>query len=370
MSKMSFIDGVKVSSPCTEDWEKMHGNDRIRFCDHCVTEVKDLSAITRKEAMRIVRAADGNICIRYAKDAATNRMLFADQLINITRRSPGIAAGVMTASIALSTAAYAQEVSNGPAPVTASSTVRPVAPVAVGTPPAGSVTQQPIIDLPVESRVVTMGMMVAMPSERYTNALTIAVSNDDVDQVRDLISKGSDVNGREGSKLTPLFVAVESGNVEMARLLLEYGAKVNARDKNKQTPLMQLDADATPELVDLLLTHGAKVNLTDNEGNTALILAAGIVSSEVLQKLVVAAADINLVNKEKQTALMNAADNDNVENVRILLVAGAKVNLKNSDGDTAWDLTTEKEVEDLLVSYGAEISETENDSDGETVPDN
>src|SRR5436190_304456 len=108
MSKKSFIDSVEVKSPCTEDWEKMHGNDRVRFCDHCAKDVKNLSAVTRKEAMRLVRASGGNLCIRYMQDPVTKRPLFAEQLLQITRRTPSLAAGVMTASMSLSTLTYAQ----------------------------------------------------------------------------------------------------------------------------------------------------------------------------------------------------------------------------------------------------------------------
>src|SRR5260221_14365623 len=109
MSKKSFIDSVEVKSPCTEDWEKMHGNDRFRFCSHCTKHVNNLSEMTRKEAMRFVRASGGGICIRYIKDPVTNRPIFADQLWQITRRAPGLAAGVGNGSIAMSTTAYAQE---------------------------------------------------------------------------------------------------------------------------------------------------------------------------------------------------------------------------------------------------------------------
>src|SRR5437762_6602409 len=103
MSKKSFIDSVEVKSPCTEDWETMHGNDRVRFCDHCAKDVNNISEMTRKQAMRLVRAAGGNLCVRYIHDPVTKRPLFAEQLLQITRRTPGLAAGVMTASVSLST---------------------------------------------------------------------------------------------------------------------------------------------------------------------------------------------------------------------------------------------------------------------------
>jgi hypothetical protein len=64
MSKKSIIDSVRVGEPCSEQWEKMRGNDRVRFCSHCTRDVTNLSAINRKEASRLVLASGGNICIR------------------------------------------------------------------------------------------------------------------------------------------------------------------------------------------------------------------------------------------------------------------------------------------------------------------
>ncbi len=87
----------------------MQGTDKIRLCSHCAKHVNNLSEMTRKQAARLVRASNGNICIRYIADPVTKRPMFAEQLFQITRRRPGIAAGVLSTSIALSTAAYGQE---------------------------------------------------------------------------------------------------------------------------------------------------------------------------------------------------------------------------------------------------------------------
>ncbi|CAN5434176.1 hypothetical protein BH10ACI2_BH10ACI2_09640 [soil metagenome] len=357
MSKKSSVDSVEVKNPCTEDWNKMHGNARVRFCDHCAKDVKNLSAVTRKEAMRLVRALDGNICVRYVKDPATGRPLFASHFSRITRVAPTFASGVMTASIALSTAAYAQqppEKSPNPLPVISSPLEKVERLRADEIKPETTISPRILEDLPISGRTfVTMGLIAIAPQFKYKNELTLAVEGENIEEVRNLVIHGSDVNGKESDKITPLFIAVESGNLEIVRLLLDFGAKTNARDSNKQTPLMRLDEDASPELVNLLITNGSKVDLIDKEGNTALILAAGEVKPEVLGALIEAGADVNLANKDGWTALMNAADNDDLETVKSLLLAGAKVNAKNKDGETALDQASDEKVEELLVRYGA-----------------
>ena len=450
MSKKSFIDSVEVKSPCTENWDKMHGNDRVRFCSHCTKDVKNLSAVTRKEAMRIVRASNGGICIRYVRDTVTNRPLFADQLLQITRRAPGLAAGVMTASLSLSAMTYAQSESSTSMPAQAivrtdekkssdavnsneknktaetspsskisgtivdpNGAVIPNAKVTIFSVTASKTAmtttdregvftfeklapgtyrvetesygfmrsvvnevivtdaQETIADaslsiglavtvdvvLNVANEVTSLGGVMA--SVDYSSPLAKAVANEDIEQVRDLIIKGANVNGKDENygKITPLFIAIENGNVEITRLLLDFGAKINARDGSKQTPLMRLDDDATPELVELLLAHDVKVNLTDKEGNTALVIVAGSVKPAVLSALIDAGADVNLGNNEGQTALMNAANRDMLESVRLLLQAGAEVNAKNADGETALDLASDEEIGNLLNSYGAVVKE-------------
>src|SRR4051812_9875288 len=102
MSKKTLVDSVNVASPCSEDWEQMQGDQKIRFCSHCSKSVNNLTAISRKEALRLVRSAGGDVCIRYIPDPTTGRPLFAEQFVRPTRQRPGFLAGVMSASLTLS----------------------------------------------------------------------------------------------------------------------------------------------------------------------------------------------------------------------------------------------------------------------------
>src|SRR6185503_3165029 len=108
MKKKRHIQTARVENPCIQEWSEMIGNDQVRFCTHCAKSVNNLSAMTRKDAMRLVRQSNGQLCIRYIKHPEKNAPVFADQLIQISRRVPRVAAGVMSASLSLSTLAYAQ----------------------------------------------------------------------------------------------------------------------------------------------------------------------------------------------------------------------------------------------------------------------
>src|SRR5438093_1429132 len=109
MSKKSVLDAMRVSSPCNENWDEMTGNDRVRFCSHCAKDVNDISTMTPKEAVRLVRSSGGQICIRYKFDPVTKVPIFAKPLHHIGRRLPAMASGAMAASIAFSSAAMSQD---------------------------------------------------------------------------------------------------------------------------------------------------------------------------------------------------------------------------------------------------------------------
>ncbi|MDX1944954.1 MAG: hypothetical protein SFU86_06070, partial [Pirellulaceae bacterium] len=66
MNKSPFpLDLINVASPCPADWEKMTGDDRVRFCSQCNLHVYNLSDMPRAEAEAFVNQAEGRTCVRY-----------------------------------------------------------------------------------------------------------------------------------------------------------------------------------------------------------------------------------------------------------------------------------------------------------------
>lgn len=445
MSKRRNAVTVKVTSPCNEDWNAMIGDDLMRFCSHCAKHVNDISRLRRKDALRLVKRSQGNVCVRYAVDPRTGGPVFADSLYQITRRAPALAAGVVGASLGLTTAAYAQ----GNARVTArdaertetaapSSAAKPDAapeqksvgriigtvfdPVGAVVPgvsisvrntntnamttvstgedgtfafdrlPAGrySLTtkklpgfeERSIRVLEVYDGGETLEMITLEPEVRqimgavafsrevvYRNPLMLAVENEEIEEVLALLGGGASPNEAESDGRTPIFAAVESAEIEIVRALITFGADLNYRDEKKRTPIMVLDDEASVELVDLLLGSGAKIDASDEDERTVLMWAAENATAEVVKLFIEAKADVNARDKKGWTALMLAAYEDDIEKVRALLLAGAEVNAKNEDGETAWDQTTDEEVEALLVSFGAIVDDDDVDDAEETDDD-
>lgn len=56
---------VRVAAPCRADWERMRGNERVRFCGECSMNVYNLSNMTKKDAEALITRAEGRLCVRY-----------------------------------------------------------------------------------------------------------------------------------------------------------------------------------------------------------------------------------------------------------------------------------------------------------------
>jgi hypothetical protein len=70
MSKYtSPLDGVRVAAPCPADWEKMVGDERVRYCGSCSLHVYNLSGMTKREAEVLVTSTEGRLCVRYYRRA-------------------------------------------------------------------------------------------------------------------------------------------------------------------------------------------------------------------------------------------------------------------------------------------------------------
>ncbi len=58
---------IPIPNPCDAAWDEMHDHGHHRFCDHCTTDVHDLSSLTQDEAMALLEARkDEHLCVRYA----------------------------------------------------------------------------------------------------------------------------------------------------------------------------------------------------------------------------------------------------------------------------------------------------------------
>lgn len=63
------LENISVSAPCKADWNKMLGNDQVRFCQECKLNVYNLSGMSSKQAEDVIGAKEGNLCVRFYRRA-------------------------------------------------------------------------------------------------------------------------------------------------------------------------------------------------------------------------------------------------------------------------------------------------------------
>lgn len=56
---------LRIASPCTANWDRMQGDNRVRYCPECKLNVYNFEAITDAEIEQIVRTHEGRLCARF-----------------------------------------------------------------------------------------------------------------------------------------------------------------------------------------------------------------------------------------------------------------------------------------------------------------
>lgn len=84
-ASLPVLDNIRVAAPCTADWGKMAGDDRVRACGDCNKNVYNLSGMTREEAEALILVKEGRLCVRYYR-RTDGTILFKDCEIGVKRR--------------------------------------------------------------------------------------------------------------------------------------------------------------------------------------------------------------------------------------------------------------------------------------------
>lgn len=92
---------IRVATPCRAQWDKMTGDDKVRFCGSCAKNVYNLSAMTRDEAERLMREKEGNLCVQLHR-RSDGTVITRDCPVGISqmRRSGGMLRNLVGAAVA------------------------------------------------------------------------------------------------------------------------------------------------------------------------------------------------------------------------------------------------------------------------------
>jgi ankyrin repeat protein len=156
-----------------------------------------------------------------------------------------------------------------------------------------------------------------------------------VEQIRQLVKSGADVNGRLNDGSTALHWAVLHDQPTAVTALLDAGADPLAMNRNGVTPLFLAVQNGSTEIVSSLLEAGADPNMLAESGETILMTAAYTGKPEVVSLLLENGALVDARDPDfKQTALMIAVREGQTAVVDMLLRHGTEVDASTRVGET------------------------------------
>jgi uncharacterized protein len=159
----------------------------------------------------------------------------------------------------------------------------------------------------------------------YAGPLHDAARDGDLQQVRQLIGQGADMNAPGDNGEPPLILAILGGHSAAVDLLIEKGADIGARNKGGFTPLHAAAYVDDGDAAELLLAKGADVNDQQNKaGVTPLSVAAEEGRASVAQVLIEHGADLDAAEQNGYTPLTRAVWRGHKDVVMLLRQSGAE----------------------------------------------
>ncbi len=127
--------------------------------------------------------------------------------------------------------------------------------------------------------------------------LAAAVSASKAKEIRELLTKGADINTVNEWGMTPLMLASQNNpSVVIVNQLITSGADINATEpKYRSNPLhLAANKSTNPKVIESLIKAGCDLNSRNYLGETPLIMAVNSNSeTRVVSALIKAGADIN-----------------------------------------------------------------------------
>jgi ankyrin repeat protein len=207
----------------------------------------------------------------------------------------------------------------------------------------------------------------------YGGEIHLAATSGDVNKIKELISKGQDIEAMDSDPLskydapkgTPLHWAAKAGKTEVVKFLIEKGASVNALTYYGDCTILESPLDYAvmgkhKKIVIILLEAGSDVESAGHNFHWPLQSAVKIGAIDIADILLNHGARINRSGVDGYTALHHAILERQVDSVEFLLSKGADPNFRDKRfGEYAQTplqtakLEGYKEIIKLLIKYGA-----------------
>lgn len=181
------------------------------------------------------------------------------------------------------------------------------------------------------------------------------IKNNNIENVKNIIKQGADVNFKDKKANTALIYAVQASNKELVELLLSNNADVNLK---KEKPVYSRETEKFFKLIGKNLDEDFARYA--NIGNPALIHAVKACDKEIAQIIIKNGAEINMQNKYGYTALAMAAQNADKELVELLIQNKADVNFfcacPQGIGTTIYESQEKRQAKERKKLHGTALT--------------
>ena len=216
---------------------------------------------------------------------------------------------------------------------------------------------RPRLDV-VAALLVLLAVSAATPPD---SPVADAAMRGELDEVRELLRSGADVNAPQSDGVTAMHWAAENGDAALARVLIYAGANLGPLTRNDAyTPLHMAARGGHAEVIELLVEAGADpAAATSSTGVTAMHLAAKAGSGEAIRVLAAGGSEVDARDQQwGQTPLIFAAGFNRLGAVNTLVELGADVslteNLLHMPTRYAVDMAAKGARNEVLESFRAQ----------------
>ena len=65
LTTVAALKNITLAAPCPASWDKMKGDEQVRYCDQCKQNVYNLSEMTAAEAVELIGRTEGRLCVQF-----------------------------------------------------------------------------------------------------------------------------------------------------------------------------------------------------------------------------------------------------------------------------------------------------------------
>jgi len=160
----------------------------------------------------------------------------------------------------------------------------------------------------------------AKPDNRGdSSALHLAVADQDLNAVAELLADGESVYAKDINGDTPLHLATQNKNHALMTLLLSYDRSGIDGSSDTGTALMTAATQGDIKGMDILLQQGAKIDAADMDGTTPLQAALFAQQYDAMTFLLEHGADVATGRSNDENALHLAAQSNDTQALGLLL---------------------------------------------------